>query len=343
VAQRIQARLAAPFKLQGKDIVISTSVGVACSNSSYDRAEELLRDAEIAMYRAKRSGKACCEVFDPTMHASAVQRLTLESDLRRGLENGELVVYYQPIVSLASGRVVGFEALSRWQRPGRLVPPAEFIPIAEETGLILPLNRALLLTACKQLRTWQMQFVSDPPLSMSVNIVPRQFAQPALAKEIAATLNEAAVMPDTVSLEILETMAMGDADRAMFILSELKELGVRLSLDDFGTGYSSLSRLPRLPIDSLKIDRIFIANMKTDHESYEIVRLILKLAHSLELEVVAEGTETEAQIADLKQLGCEKAQGYLYSRPVTAQAASELLMGTLGNRTTEKSPDIMAT
>jgi len=187
-----------------------------------------------------------------------------------------------------------------------------------------------------------MQFVSDPPLSMSVNIVPRQFAQPALAKEIAATLNEAAVMPDTVSLEILETMAMGDADRAMFILSELKELGVRLSLDDFGTGYSSLSRLPRLPIDSLKIDRIFIANMKTDHESYEIVRLILKLAHSLELEVVAEGTETEAQIADLKQLGCEKAQGYLYSRPVTAEAASELLLRGLGNQPSEKSPAIVA-
>jgi PAS domain S-box-containing protein len=325
VAQRIQARLALPFHIQGKEIVISTSVGVTSSNSSYTGAEELLRDAEIAMYRAKRAGKARCEVFDPAMHASAVQRLTLESDLRRGLEAGELIVHYQPIVSLTNGKIVGFEALSRWQHQNRLVPPAEFIPIADETGLILPLNRAVALAACRQLQAWQSEFKCDPPLTMSVNISPKQFAQTELPKEIASILNQANIAPTSLTLEIMETVAMGDADRTLSLLCELKALGVRLSLDDFGTGYSSLSRLPRFPIDYLKIDRAFICEMKADNESHEIVRLITKLAHSLGLKVVAEGTETEAQIFDLRQLDCDMAQGYLYSRPVSSEAASDLL------------------
>lgn len=328
VAQRIQSKFVAPFEVQGKKIVISTSIGVASSNISYDQAEELLRDAEIAMYRAKRNGKARCEVFDPEMHASAVRRLILESDLRHGLENGELIVHYQPIVSLSSGAIMGFEALSRWQRPDGLVGPAEFIPIADETGLILPLNRALLFSACQQLRTWQTHFGFEPPLTMSVNIAPKQFAQPQLAKEIGDVLKQADVKPEVICLEIMETIAMADADRGMLLLSDLKALGVGLSLDDFGTGYSSLSRLPRFPINCLKIDRIFISNMKTDHESYEIVRLIIKLAHSLGLKVVAEGTETLAQISELQSLGCELAQGYVYSQPVSPEAAFDLLART---------------
>jgi predicted signal transduction protein with EAL and GGDEF domain len=328
VAQRIQAKLGIPFNIKSQEIVITASIGIALSGSAYSRAEELLRDSEIAMYRAKQAGKARCEVFDPGMHSSALQRLRLETDLRRGLDSGELLVYYQPIVSLDTGRIIGFEALSRWRTSDRLVPPAEFIPVAEETGLILPLNRALLREACQQLREWQSQFECDPPLTMSVNLAPRQFNQPELTDEIAATLRESGISPSTLNFEIMETIAMGDADRGLSILTGLKALGVRLSIDDFGTGYSSLSRLPRFPLDALKIDRSFIAQMSNDHESREIVRLIIMIAHSVGLKVVAEGTETRDQIGELKDLGCEMAQGYFYSQPVNAQVAFELLVNS---------------
>jgi diguanylate cyclase (GGDEF)-like protein/PAS domain S-box-containing protein len=325
VAQRIQEKLSLPFDVGGQQIVITASIGVAYSSNSYASAEDLLRDAELAMYRAKRTGKARCEVFDPAMHSTAVHRLKLETDLRKGIERGELIVYYQPIVSLQSGKITGFEALSRWQRPEGMVSPADFIPVADETGLILTINRALMLEACEQLRSWQSQFGCDPPLTMSMNVSPKQFAQPELAKEIGAILQQTGVTPNTVSLEIMETIAMGDADRALSVISELKALGVLLSIDDFGTGYSSLSRLPRFPVDALKIDRVFISNMNTDRDSHEIVRLIVMLAHSLRLKVVAEGTETEDQIIELKRLGCEMAQGYLYSPPVDPKTAGGLL------------------
>jgi diguanylate cyclase (GGDEF)-like protein/PAS domain S-box-containing protein len=325
VAQRIQEKLSLPFDVGGQQIVITASIGVAYSSNSYAGAEDLLRDAELAMYRAKRTGKARCEVFDPAMHSTAVHRLKLETDLRKGIERGELIVYYQPIVSLQSGKITGFEALSRWQRPEGMVSPADFIPVADETGLILTINRALMLEACQQLRSWQSQFGCDPPLTMSMNVSPKQFIQPELAKEIGAIVQQTGVTPNTVNLEIMETIAMGDADRALSVISDLKALGVLLSIDDFGTGYSSLSRLPRFPVDALKIDRVFISNMNTDHDSHEIVRLIVMLAHSLRLKVVAEGTETEDQITELKRLGCEMAQGYLYSPPVDPKTACGLL------------------
>src|SRR5262249_22619567 len=222
-----------------------------------------------AMYRAKQAGKNRSEVFDPAMHSSALQRLRLETDLRRGLENGELLVHYQPIVSLGTGRIIGFEALSRWRTPQGLVPPAEFIPVADETGLILPLNRAVLREACLQLRKWQSQLECNPPLTMSVNLAPKQFNQPELPEEIATIVRETGISPSALNFEIMETIAMGDADRALSILSDLKAVGVRLSIDDFGTGYSSLSRLPRFPVDALKIDRSFIAHMSNDRESRE--------------------------------------------------------------------------
>jgi PAS domain S-box-containing protein len=325
VAQRIQSKLSSPFDIKGQQIVVTASIGVASGNPSYPTAEEVLRDAEIAMYRAKRAGKARCEVFDPAMHSTAVMRLKLETDLRRGLENHELIAYYQPIISLATGKITGFEALSRWLRPEGLVPPSEFIPVADETGLILSLNRMMMRQACRQLRIWQSLFPSEPPLHMSVNISPRQFSEPELAMEISAVLTEAGVSPNTLDLEITETIAMEDADRALSVLSEVKSLGVNLSVDDFGTGYSSLSRLPRFPVDALKIDRVFISDMTTNHENFEIVRLIISLAHNIGLKVVAEGTEREDQIAELKRLGCEMAQGFLYSPPVTPTAAMELL------------------
>jgi len=325
VAQRIQSKLAVPFEIKGQQIVVTASVGVAASSTSYGTAEELLRDAEIAMYRAKRAGKARCEVFDPAMHSTAVVRLKLETDLRRGLESGELVAYYQPIVSLVTGRITGFEALSRWLRPEGVVPPAEFIPVADETGLILPINRQMMREACNQLRTWQAHFRCDPPLTMSVNVSPKQFAEPELAKDVSEVLKETGITPNTFNLEITETIAMGDADRALLVFSEIKALGVHLSVDDFGTGYSSLSRLPRFPVDALKIDRVFISDMNTNYENYEIVRLIIALAHNIGLRVVAEGTERQDQIAALQQLGCEMAQGFFYSAPVSSEAAFGLL------------------
>jgi PAS domain S-box-containing protein len=325
VAERVQAELASPFLLNEQEIVISASIGIAASNGPYTGADELLRDADIAMYRAKRAGKARCEVSDPAMHASAVKRLSLETDLRHALDRGEFRVYYQPIVSLETGKICGFEALTRWQRPEGVLAPIDFITVAEETGLIIPMNRQLLREACLQLRKWQSEFPSTPPLSMSVNITSREFAQPDLVNEIRKSIEQTEVDPACLRFEIIETIAMGDAEKSGQVLEHLKALGVRLSIDDFGTGYSSLSRLRRIPVDTLKIDRAFIFNMDSDRENREIVRAIIVLAHNLGLKVVAEGTETEQHVNLLKDFNCEMAQGYFYSRPVDCEAMSKLL------------------
>jgi PAS domain S-box-containing protein len=325
VAERIQQRLAVPFDLNGQEIVLTVSIGVAFSGSSGAEAQDVLGDAEIAMYRAKSTGKGRCEVFDHAMHADAIKRLQLETDLRKALELNQFRVYYQPIVSLPNGQIVGFEALSRWQRPERLVMPGEFIAVADETGIILPLNRQLLYDACRQLRAWQALFPSDPPLTLNVNITPKQFAQPELASQIGKTLQETGLDPRCVNLEITETIAMADAERSAVVLSELKALGVRLDIDDFGTGYSSLSRLQGFPVDTLKIDRAFISRIDTDLATHEIVRVIVMLAHGLRLKVVAEGVETQAQVDLLKDIGCELAQGYFYSKPVAAETIEQLL------------------
>ncbi len=325
VAERVQAELATPFVVNQQEIVISASIGIAASTSPHTQAEDLLRDADIAMYRAKRAGKARCEVSDTAMHEAAVKRLRLETDLRKAFEQGEFRVFYQPIVSLQTGKITGFEALTRWQRPEGIVPPIAFIAVAEEIGLIIPMNRQLRREACQQLQSWQSEFPATPPLTMSVNITPKEFAQPDLASEIGKVLAEIGFDPACLQLEIIETIAMGDAEKSGQVLAQLKALGVRLSIDDFGTGYSSLSRLRRIPVDTLKIDRAFIMNMDSDPESHEIVRAIIMLAHNLGLKVVAEGTETEEHIRLLKQLNCEMAQGYSYSRPADAQAMLKLL------------------
>src|SRR5208337_4419218 len=327
VAERLQAELATPFIVNQQEIVISASIGIVSSTSPHTQAEDLVRDADIAMYRAKRAGRARCEVSDTAMHANAVKRLRLETDLRKALEQGEFRVYYQPIVSLQTGKITGFEALTRWQRPEGILPPIEFIAVAEETGLIIPMNRRLLREACQHLRSWQSEFPSSPPLTMSVNITSREFAQPGLASEIRNSLDQTGVDPACLQLEIIETIAMGDAEKSGHVLAHLKALGVRLSIDDFGTGYSSLSRLRRIPVDTLKIDRAFISHMDTDPESREIVRTIIMLAHNLGLKVVAEGAETEAHVNLLKLLSCEMAQGYFFSRPADDQAMSKLLAG----------------
>jgi len=325
VAERIQAELATPFVVNQQEIVISASIGITSSSSPHTQAEDLMRDADIAMYRAKRAGKARCEVSDPAMHASAVKRLRLETDLRKALDQGEFRVFYQPIVSVQTGKITGFEALTRWQRPEGILSPIEFIAVAEEIGLIVPMNRQLLREACQHLRSWQAEFPSSPPLTMSVNITPREFAQSDLASEIGKTLAQVGLDPGCLQLEIIETIAMGDAEKSGHVLAQLKALGVRLSIDDFGTGYSSLSRLRRIPVDTLKIDRAFIMHMDTDLESREIVRVIIMLAHNLGLKVVAEGTETAEHIKLLKQLNCEMSQGYFFSRPADDQATLKLL------------------
>ena len=325
IAERIQERLALPFNVDRHEIVVTASIGIAFSGSTSSEAQDVLRDAEIAMYRAKHNGKARCEVFDDAMHAGAVKRLQLETDLRKAVELGEFLVYYQPIVSLENGQIVGFEALTRWQRPQGMVMPNDFIPLADETGIILSINRQLLPEACQQLRSWQERFPSDPPLSLSVNISPKQFSQPDLARQIGQLLQQGGMDARCIDLEITETIAMADAERSAGVLSELKALGVGLDIDDFGTGYSSLSRLQGFRVDTLKIDRVFVSRMDSDAETHEIVRVIVMLAHHLGLEVVAEGVETQAQLDMLRDLGCERAQGYLFSRPVGHETILKLL------------------
>ena len=330
IAQQVENALKAPFEISSHQIVVTASIGVALSGAEHFGPEDLIRDAELAMYRAKRTGKAHYEVFDPGLHSTAVKRLQLETDLRRAVERGELVVFYQPIVSMSTGKITGFEALSRWRRGDTMVQPADFIPVAEETGLIIPMNRALMLEACRQIKAWQASFACTPPLSVSVNITSRQFGRPNLPREIGEILTQAGTEAATIHLEITETLTMQDADTALSRLSQLKALGVHLSIDDFGTGFSSLSRLQRFPVDALKIDRVFISGMTSDQDSFGIVRLITTLAHSMGLQVVAEGAETEAQIQQLKQLGCEMVQGFYYSPPVSANDAFSLLLRDYG-------------
>jgi PAS domain S-box-containing protein len=325
VAERIQEKLAVPFTVDGHEIVVTASIGTAFSRGAKTEAADVLRDAEIAMYRAKQTGKAHCEIFDDAMHAGARQRLQLENDLRKALELGEFRVFYQPIVSLLSGQIVGFEALTRWQRPQGIVMPGEFISVADETGIILSINRQMMFEVCQQLRAWQQLFPGDPPLRVSLNISPKQFLQSDLAAQIGQIFKQTGVDPRDVNLEITETIAMADAERSMAVLSELKLLGVRLDIDDFGTGYSSLSRLQRFSVDTLKIDRAFVSGMDSDIETQEIVRTIVMLAHNLGLSVVAEGVETQKQLNILQNIGCELAQGYLFSKPVEPKTILGLL------------------
>ncbi len=327
VASRIQDAVAAPFTFNNQEVFSSASIGIVLSSSGRDRAEDLLRDADIAMCRAKTAGKARCEVFDSEMHSQAVDRLRLERDLRAAVARGEFLVHYQPIVQLENGRITGFEALARWQHPERgLVMPGEFIEVAEQTGLIVPMNRWLLREICQQARVWHARYPSDPPLAVTANITSKELLQEDLLSSIRLTLQQTAMNPRHLQLEIRETVAMADAENAAQVLSQLKGLGVRLSIDDFGTGYSSLSRLQGLPLDTLKIDRSFISDMHDDPDKREIVRIIVMLGQQLGMKVVAEGTETAEQVKYLKELGCDFAQGYFFSKPVDARAFEELLV-----------------
>jgi PAS domain S-box-containing protein len=327
MAERIHQRLATPFDVENHPIVITASIGIVFGGEGQAEASDVVRDAEIAMYRAKRAGKARYEIFDGAMHADAVKRLHLEAELRKGVELGEFRVYYQPLVSLAHGNIIGFEALTRWQRPDRLALPSEFIAVADEIGVTLPLNRELLREASKQVQQWNPVGGLDSRLTISANITARQFSQPDLPAQIGEILEETGFDPRCLDLEITENIVMANGDQSLRVLSQLKALGVRLSIDDFGTGYSSLSRLERFPIDTLKIDRTFVVDVDRRPETHEIVGIIVMLAHALGLQVVAEGIERHEQALALRQLGCEIGQGYLFARPLDA-ASIECLLRT---------------
>lgn len=327
VAERIHQELALPFTLNGYEVFTTVSIGIALSTTDFNHTEDLLRGADIAMYRAKASGKACHEVFDTEMHNEAMRQMQLENDLRRALERGEFRVYYQPIVSLTTGRLAGFEALMRWQHPERgLVSPADFIPIAEETGLILPMGEWILMEACRQLSEWQKKYPQYRRLSMSVNISSRQFSQRGTIDLLKDVLEKTGLNPALLKLEITETAIMENTETAMDILLTLKKMGVQLSVDDFGTGYSSLGYLYRFPMDVLKIDRSFISRVDTDGEKLELVRTIITLAWNLGMDVIAEGVETTKQLAQLKMLKCEYGQGYLFSKPMSAEHTEKFLL-----------------
>jgi diguanylate cyclase (GGDEF)-like protein len=325
-AHRIQEAFVAPHTVGGQKVFTSISIGIALSTSFQSAAVDLLRDADIAMYRAKALGKGRCEMFDVAMHEHAVEKLKVETDLRNALDRKEFRVYYQPIVSVDTRQITGFEALVRWQRPGiGLVGPVEFIKTAEETGLILAIGHWVLREACQQTRIWQLQHPTHSRLTISVNVSPKQFTKPGLAHEIFSVIEQAQLDPSCLNLELTETMAMSDVEKTGKILSELKNLGIRLSIDDFGTGYSSLNYLRRFPVDTLKIDRSFVSNMDID-DNRKIVATIVMLAHNLGLRVVAEGTETEDQLRQIEELRCEFAQGYFFSKPLEADQAEQLLV-----------------
>ncbi|TKS60924.1 MAG: GGDEF domain-containing response regulator [Nitrospira sp.] len=327
VAERLQVELAKPFLVDGREVLTSASVGIAASTSTYKQSADALRDAGTAMARAKRLGPGQVAAFDIRMHTQAVTRLKLETDLRRAADRQEFLLYYQPVVSLQSGRIAGFEALLRWQHPQRgLIAPGECLPVAEEIGLLIPIGQWVLQNASQQLRTWQVQFPGASPLSMSVNLSCKQFLQSReLLTIVDETLKATGLAPRSLVLEVTETVMMENAEAALATLTQLKNRQLRISIDDFGTGYSSLSYLQRLPIDNLKIDQSFIAHMKSDGESLEIVRSIITLAHSLGKHVIAEGVETGEQLALLRSLGCEYGQGYLFSKPLESEAAGKLI------------------
>jgi diguanylate cyclase (GGDEF)-like protein/PAS domain S-box-containing protein len=326
VAERLQGALEKPFNVEGHQVFVSATVGIAVSTTGYHSPEEIMRDATTALHRAQAGPTSSCELFDPTMRTRAVARLQLETDLRHGIENDEFVVHYQPIVSLDTGRIDEFEALVRWRHPTRgLLPPAAFIDVAEETGMIVQIGRLILEESCRQMVVWQRQFGAGAPRVICVNISSRQFVDSDLASEVEAILSVTGLPPSSLKLEITESAFMGDIPAAQVTLNRLQAIGVGWSLDDFGTGYSSLNHLHQLRVETVKIDRSFVSRIGFDTSGSAMVRAIVALAHSLSMDVVAEGVETAEQCAHLRALGCEFTQGFFFSKPVDAPAAAGLV------------------
>ncbi|MEB3337274.1 MAG: EAL domain-containing protein [Leptolyngbyaceae bacterium] len=329
-AERIQRELASPFKLNEHEVFTTASIGIALSTARYEQPESLLRDADLAMYHAKAQGKARYEVFSAGMHEKTLTLLRLETDLRRATERQEFELLYQPIVCLETGQLIGFEALIRWQHPERgLISPEEFIPVAEETGMIIPIGYWVLRQSCSQMASWQVQFPEQASLSVSVNLSGKQFGEPDLIEQITQILEETYLNASRLKLEITESVLMENDKLANKMLRQLKALGVDLHMDDFGTGYSSLGYLHRFPIDMLKIDRSFVSNLGKGNENTAIIQTIVALGQNLGIEVTAEGVETVDQLAQLRQMNCQHGQGYFFSKPVNARTAEQIISGQL--------------
>ncbi|MEH2437743.1 MAG: EAL domain-containing protein [Nostoc sp.] len=326
VAEQILQQLSLAFKLSRYEVFMNASIGISWGNKDYDRPEYLLRDADTAMYRAKAQGRGKYHVFNPAMHQEAIQLLELENDLRRAVERQEFLVYYQPIISLVTGRISGFEALVRWQHPIRgLVSPIEFIPVAEETGLINPINTWVLQSACHQLSIWQHYPVTPEPLTMSVNLSARLFLQPNLVEQIDRIIYENKINPAYLELEITESVIMENTNAIEIILQQLKQRHIKLIMDDFGTGYSSLSYLHSFPFNALKIDKSFVKRMQENKENMGLVPAMIGIANSMGMSAIAEGVETQEQLAQLRTLNCNFAQGYLFSKPIEQELVIKLL------------------
>ncbi len=321
VAERVQEIAAQPLPLGAQDVFVSISIGVAVSSPDHRSADDVVRDADLAMYRAKSAGGCRYAVFDAAMHQEALERLRLETELHRAIERQEFRLWYQPIVALNGKRVVGYEALVRWQHPDRgLLDPGAFLKVAEEIGVIASIDQWALGEACRQGQQWRLEHPDRADLTVSVNLSAKGFGSKSLVPLVTEVLRATGFPTRGLRLEITESVAISDADRVRSVLKELRALGVRVSLDDFGTGYCSLSYLQQFPVDTLKIDRSFVARIGEDEGPGEIIRLIVGLAHTLGLDVVAEGTETAAQVEYLAALGCGYAQGYYFSRPIAPEA-----------------------
>ena len=326
VAERIEEALSFPINLAGAEVVTSASMGIVTSSMAHDQPEQLLRSADMAMYRAKAAGRARYEMFDRTMHTDALERLQMETDLRRAVELNEFRLHYQPLVSLKTGRVTGLEALVRWNHPTRgLVHPGDFIPIAEETGLIVPMGRWVLDEACRQMKEWHQTHPREVPLTIGVNLSVKQFSQPDIVDQIQGSIASSGIDAGSLRIEITESAIIDKGKTSGAILQRIRDLGVQIYLDDFGTGYSSLSYLHGLPIDAIKIDRAFVSNMDTDEKNLRLVRTILTLAEIVGVRAEAEGISTSEQLRELRSLSCEQGQGYLFSAPITKEAVSEVL------------------
>jgi diguanylate cyclase (GGDEF)-like protein len=329
VADRIQQALQGSVEVEGHEMFVTASIGIAIQSERYTKPDEVLRDADIAMYQAKLKGKACSEVFDAVMHGSVVDRMQLEADLRRAVEHGqEFMLHYQPIVALRTGKLIGVEALVRWRHPARgLLLAAEFVPMADESGTVVPLGEWAIRRACEQLRDWQERVPALGGTTMSVNVSARQFRRPDCVDVLRRVVQASGVDPRQVAVEVTESVVMDDVEASAAKLGRLRDLGVQIHVDDFGTGYSSLSYLHRFPITAVKIDRSFVLGLPSRAESEEVIKAIVSIAESLDFDVIAEGVEQESHVSKLEELRCRYGQGYFVSRPMDAAALEAWVAG----------------